>query len=341
MKCFRRAAIVGVVGLGAVAVAARADLPAWMQSIVSGSAIEAALFRVMDIPSTHTLYPRPPAEARAKLDPLVAEKPNDAELYAVRAQVEEQALDFTSAERDWKAFVAHSDASGASAAEFALADFYHRRNEGPEEIVALEAAASVPTPAGESLLAADAQTAWHAFPRALAVAKEQGLGDEETLAIHRAWIARYPHEQAARVDLFTTLLSMRRFDEAQRAIEDYKAAFPSDNVFPIKAAALLAFDEGSPQATQHALGLFDQAFQPLWDPALVQSYIELLSATHTEHAAVAEARARLTQNPDDLRSAAFLTMSSCNRGASMLRRTRWDSMPSRSSGAALNGLPMN
>jgi hypothetical protein len=295
-----------VLAASVVAVVARAEFPEWMRTIVSGSAIEAALFRAMAIPSTSTLYPRPPAEARAQLNPLVAAKPNDTELYAVRARVEEQALDFASAERDWQAFVAHSTDGSSTAARFALADYYRRRNDGQQEITALEAAASGPTPVNESFIAADQQTAWKAFPRALAVAQQQGLGDEATLAIYRAWIVRYPHEPAARAALLKTLLSMRRFDEGQRVIDDYKSAFPSDNIFPIKAAALLAFDEGNSQATQHALTLFDRAFQPIWDPALVQTYIGLLSATHTEHAAITEARKRLAQNPDDLRSAAFL-----------------------------------
>ena len=307
MKSFLRVVIAFIVVGGAVTAGARADFPEWMRSIVSGSAIEAALFRAMEIPSTSVLYPRPPAEARTQLDQLVAGKPNAAELYAVRAQVEEQALDLTSAERDWKAFVDHSTGGEAkTSAEFELADYYERRNEGAQEIAALEAAASTPATTSESFISADQQTAWKVFPRALAIAQRQGLGDEATLAIYRAWIARYPHEPAARAALLKALLSMRRFDEAQRTIDDYEAAFPSDNVFPIKAAALLAFDEGSPQATQHALTLFDQAFRPIWDPALIQTYIELLSATHTEHAAIAEAHARLAQNPDDLRSAAFL-----------------------------------
>ncbi len=307
MKSFLRAVIACVVALGAIAVVARAEFPAWMRSIVSGSTIEAALFRAMPIPSTSTLYPRPPAEARTQLDPLVAAKPKDAELYAVRARVEEQALDFNAAERDWQAFVAYSaDGPGKTSAQFALADYYHRRNEGPQEIAALKAAASAPTPAAEAFLPDYQQTAWKAFPRALAIAEQQALGDEATLEIHRAWIARYPHEPATRVALFKALLSMRRFDEAQRAIDDYKGAFPGDSVFPTKAAALLAFDEGNSQATQHALTLFDRSFQPIWDPALIETYIELLSTTHTEHAAIAEARARLAQNPDDLRSAAFL-----------------------------------
>lgn len=311
MKSCLRAIVRSVAAVAATitlfALLARADLPRWMQSVVAGSAIEAALFRMMSMPSTSTLYPRPPAEARSQLDPLIAAKPNEAELYAVRARVEEQALDFTAAERDWLAFVAHSTEGPArTSARFALADYYHRRNDGRQEVATLEAAASAPATTREALLSADQQNAWKAFPRALAVAQLQGLGDTATLNIYRAWIARYPHEPAARAAFLKVLLSMRRFDDAQRAIDDYRNAFPADNVFPVKAAALLALDEDSQPATARSLALFKGAFQPVWDPALVQTYVDLLAATHSEHAAVSEARSRLAQSPDDLRSAAFL-----------------------------------
>jgi len=125
----------------AVALAARAELEPWLQSAVSGSAIEAALYRVMDLPGLRALYPRPPAEARKQLDALVAAKP-EAELFALRARVDEQALDFSAAEQDWQAFVAH--AQDKASANFELSDFYHRRNLAPQEIAALEAAAAFP-----------------------------------------------------------------------------------------------------------------------------------------------------------------------------------------------------
>ena len=87
---------------------ARADLPAWMQQIISASTIESALYRMMDLPGLRTLYPRPPAEARNELSNLIQKTPADPELYSLRARASEQSLDFTAAERDWKSYVANA-----------------------------------------------------------------------------------------------------------------------------------------------------------------------------------------------------------------------------------------
>ena len=293
------AAVTLACGLGAHAL-----LPAWMQSVVSGSAIEAALYRAMELPGLRTLYQRPPVEARGQLTTLIAATPDAAQLYALRAQVEEQALDFAAAEQDWNLFAAH--AQNKAEACFALADYYHRRNLGPQEVAALEAAAAAPSPAAEQFLAADRQQAWQAFPRALRIARNQALGDDATIAIYEAWIARYPNEVSAHAELIAALLQMHRYPDAQRAIDDYKAAFPKDQVLPIKAAALLAFDEGSSDATQRALAMFDKAYEPLWPDDLLKTYFALLDATHTQHAMLAEARAQLLTNPDDLNAAAKL-----------------------------------
>ena len=125
----KRILITTFAALTTVAVAARADLAPWMQSAIGGSDIEAALYRMMDLPGLRMLYPRPPAEARKQLDALVAAKP-EAELFALRAHVDEQALDFAAAEQDWQAYVSH--AQEKTAAELELADFYHRRNLGAQ-----------------------------------------------------------------------------------------------------------------------------------------------------------------------------------------------------------------
>ena len=293
----KRILITTFAALTAVAVAARADLAPWMQSAIGGSDIEAALYRMMDLPGLRMLYPRPPAEARKQLDALVAAKP-EAELFALRAHVDEQALDFAAAEQDWQAYVSH--AQEKTAAELELADFYHRRNLGAQEISALEAAAALPSTTADKFLPADQQPAWKAFARTLSIAHDQTLPDDTTISIYKLWLARYPTEPAARANFIAALLTMRRFDDAQQTIDDYKSAFPQDPVLPIKAAALLAFDEGTPDATNRALALFDRAYQPLWPDDLVATYFDLLNATHSQHAFLAAARAQLQQNPDDL-----------------------------------------
>ena len=287
-----------VLSAGAMGIRARADLPGWMQYVVAGSAVEAALYRVMELPGVKALYPRPPAEARGEMDALVKAKPDAAELYALRAQVEEQSLAFEDAERDWKEFAAHAANKGA--AELALADFYHRRVKGAEEVAALEAAAAVPSSGAEKFVAADKQKAWGMFPRALSVAKDQALGDEAVLGIERAWVARYPAEPVVRAQMISALMEMRRYDEAQKGVAVYEASFPSDKVFPLKATAALALARGDAGATTRALDLFDKGYQPLWPDELVQSYMQLLNATRTQHAMLANARAALMKNADDL-----------------------------------------
>lgn len=292
-----------LVAAGVAAVHVHADTAPWRQSVVSGSAIEAALYRAMDLPGLRMLYPRPPAEARNKLNALVTAHQSDAQLYALRARVDEQSLDFAAAEADWKSFAAR--AQDKTAAQFALADFYHRRNDGEKEIAALEAAAAVPSPT-EKFIAANNQQAWQAFSRALTIAHDQAYGDDAAIAIYKAWIVRYPGEPAVRGNFIAALLKMRRYDEVQRAIDEYKTAFPQDQVFPIKADALLAFDQGSTDATNRALAQFDKSYQPLWPSDLVSTYFALLDATHTKHAMLISTRAQLSQNPDDLAAATKL-----------------------------------
>ena len=291
-------ATAAVAAVCAMGVDARADLPAWMQYTVAGSTMENALYRLMSLPGVRVLYPRPPAEARDQINGLLQSKPDDAELYALRAHVEEQALDFTAAEADWQAFAEH--APDKVTGELQLADFYKRRVNGPQEIAALEAAAAQPSSVTEKFRPADQQQAWEAFVRALAVASDDALGDDATIAISRAWIARYPAEPVARANFLGALLKMKRYADAMQAISDYQAAFPQDKVFPIKATALLALQQGDANASAQALALFDAQYQPLWPPELIDSYFQLLNAAHTQHAMLTAARAQLAAHPDDL-----------------------------------------
>ncbi len=299
----RKSLLAAIISIAAIAFLAHAELPFWMQTAGSGSAIEAALYRTMELPGVRTLFPRPPAESRTQLDALLKSSPT-AQLYAIRAHVEEQSLDFSSADHDWQAYVANS--TDKAAANFELADYYQRRNEAQQQIVALEAAAALPTPSSEQFLPADQQRAWQAYPRAIKVAQDQALSDDTILAIHRAWITRYPTEPAARANLISALLTMHRYDDAHRAIDDYKQAFPQDQIFPIKAAALLAFDQGNKAATQRALDLFERSYQPLWPSDLTSTYLQLLDAIRAQHAMLAASRAALITNPDDLAAATKL-----------------------------------
>ncbi len=286
-----------VVALSSAAIA-RGDLPFWQQTVVSASAVEAALFSPMQLPGAEVSYPRPPRTAEGAVSKLIAAAPAQAELYALRAQTEEGALDFDAAARDWIAFAAQAPDKAAGNRQ--LADFYGRRLDGPHEIGALEASATAPQSIADAVLPADQQAAWRDFGRALDVAQRQALGEDAQLAIYAAWIARYPTQPAARANEIAAMLRLKRLRAASDAIAAYRQAFPQDRSFVIKASAAAAAESGGPDAGSRALAIYDAAYQPLWSADLSQSYFTLLEATHTEHAMLAKARAALEKNPDDL-----------------------------------------
>lgn len=287
-------AIAGGCGLRAGAV-----LPEWMRTVIGGSPIEAALFRMMDVPGLSVLYARPPAEAVPALSELVAKTPADAQLYALRAHAEEEALDFAAAERDWKAAVVHSQ--DAAAAEMQLADFYHRRLQPKEEIEALLRAANAPSPASERFKSAEKQRSWMSFERVLDVVKDQALSADVSVAADKAWIARYPAEPSVRAAYVNLLIEQKMFGEAKAAIALYKRAFPQDEVFPIQAAAAVAYAQGS---TAEVLALYDRAYQPLWPQELIQSYYRLLVETHGLRRVLAAEQAKFAIDPNDYSAAA-------------------------------------
>jgi hypothetical protein len=278
---------------------AGAVLPPWVQMVVGGSAVEAALFRMMQVPGLSVLYPRPPAEAVPALSALVAKNPVDAQLYALRAHSEEEALDFAAAERDWKAAVTH--AQDAAEAETQLADFYHRRLQPNEEIAALLRAAAAPSPAAERFESGEKQKAWRSFVGAMAVVKDQALGPDVSVAAYTAWIARYPAEPSVRSAYVNFLLEHKRYEDARAEIAAYKAAFPKDDVFPIQATAALAYQQGS---TAEALAIYEKAYQPLWPQQLTQSYYGLLVETHSLRRVLAAGQARFARDPNDYAAAA-------------------------------------
>jgi tetratricopeptide (TPR) repeat protein len=261
-----------------------------MQDAVSGSAIEAALYRAMQIPSATMLYPRPPKEAQGELGALISKSPDQAELYSLRAMEEERALDFRAAEADWKAYVAR--AKDAVGAKLEMADYYHRRLQASDEVRLLtEVGESSAAPREEYVAAAD-QRSWKAFERLLALASEQGLPEEVTEKAYAAWILRYPQQPSLYARELRWMLDessdKQNLKKADALIEQYRKTFPHDPVFPLKAAAL------------------DAGFEPLWPADLVSSYYSLLGQTHQLRAFVSDARERLDKNPDDLNAMARL-----------------------------------
>jgi tetratricopeptide (TPR) repeat protein len=273
----------------------------WLQNTESGSAVEAALYRIMSLPTGDVLYVRPPQESRPQLDKLLTASSPEAALYSLRALQDEQALDFTAAENDWKQWVDH--ASDRSAAELDLAAFYARRLRPQDEIATLTAVAAAASAPSEKFTAATEQRSWQALDRILSIVQQDNLKPEVSIATYQKWIARYPAEPAVYSRYLDFLLAQKRFDEASALVAQYQKAFPADAVFAIRARASIAYKQGS---LAEGLAVYDKAFQPLWPAELIQSYYSLLTQTHSLSAFLDRTRAKLAANPDDLDSAARL-----------------------------------
>ena len=104
---------------------------------------------------------------------MIKAQPRNAELYSLRALEDEQQLDFTAAESDWKAYVENS--SDKISAQLALADFYHHRLRPADEIKTLSLVANAPAIAAEKLTPPAQQRSWQAFERIFGVIQAQGL----------------------------------------------------------------------------------------------------------------------------------------------------------------------
>ena len=291
-------ALLALVAAGFVVTASGA-LPSWIRNVEAGTAIERAFFRMMPLPYGNVLFRRPPAETRPALGELIQQKPANAELYSLRALEDEQQLDFTAAESDWKQYVEKS--ASKTAAQLALADFYQRRLRPQDEIAVLSMVASAPPDSTERFLPAAEQQSWRAFERIFSIIQAQGLPKEVSIAKYRAWIARYPQEAQLYSRFLEYLISQKEYSAANQLIAGYQKQFPGDEIFQVKAKALVEYRQGS---IQQGLAVYEKSFQPLWDPELVKSYFDLLAQTQNLRKFLDESRAALNANPEDLRAAA-------------------------------------
>jgi hypothetical protein len=301
-----------ITAIATAALLAHAELPSFLQHISSESAMEAALYRLMDLPGLKVLYPRPPQESQTELAKLLTNDPKQARLYSLKAMEDERALDFPAAERDWQAFAAHTpDGSPAKAhALLELADFYHRRLQPNDEIHALLDAAAQPS-ATDAFTASDKQPAWAAFNRIVAVAKSQVLPPAITQHAFDAWITRYPKESAVFTLYANWLIETHQYDAATALIARYKHVFPTDPIFPVRAAALVEISRGHPD---QALAIYDTAFQPLWPRELIDSQFGLINQQQRGRTYLSAARAALAANPDDLTALARIYWSQQSSG---------------------------
>ena len=287
-----------VVAAGWVATASGA-LPAWIRNIEARTEIEAAFFRRMTLPGGEVNFRRPPSETRPALGDLLKKQSGNAELYSLRALEDEQQLDFTAAEADWKSFA--EKAADKSAAQLSLADFYHRRLRPLDEIKALSVAAAAPPDASEKLTPPSEQRSWSAFERIFGVIRAQGLPEEVSVAQYRAWLARYPQESSLYARFLEYLISVKDFSAANQLIAQYHQQFPADEILPVKARALVEYRQGS---LQQGLAVYEKGFQPLWAPELIKSYFDLLTQTHSLRKFLDDAKAAQNANPDDLNATA-------------------------------------
>jgi len=248
----------------AASLAAMGELPSWIRNIESASAIEAAFFRMMALPGGAVPFRRPPAETRPALSELIKNQPRNADLYPLRAFEDEQQLDFGAAESDWKEYV--NGASHKTNAQLALADFYHRRLRPADEIRSLVLVASAPPITAEKLTPPAQQQPWRAFERIFGIIQEQGLPKDVSIAQYRAWIARYPQEPSLYARFLEFAVAQKEYAAATQVISGYNKQFPGDQVFPVKAKAMVEYRQDS---VREGLAVYDQSFQPLWDPELV------------------------------------------------------------------------
>ncbi|HKV77206.1 MAG TPA: hypothetical protein VJP02_03660 [Candidatus Sulfotelmatobacter sp.] len=287
-----------VVSVG-VTLTAMAELPSWIRNLEANTAIEAAFFRMMSLPNGAVAFRRPPSETRPALGELIKGQPHNAELYSLRALEDQQQLDFTAAESDWKAYVENS--SDKIGAQLALADFYHHRLRPADEIKILSFVATAPPIPQEKLTPPFQQRSWRTFERIFALIQDQGLTKDVSVAQYRAWILRYPREQSMYARFLEFLVVRKEYAVAGQLISDYRKQFPEDQIFPVKAKAIVEYHQGS---VREGLAVYEQSFQPLWDPQLVKSYFDLLRETQNLRKFRDDAHAALVANPQDLNATA-------------------------------------
>ena len=139
------------------------------------------------------------------------------------------------------------------------------------------------------------------FERIFGMIQNQGLPPDFSAAQYRAWLARYPQEQSLYARFLDFLVAQKDYAAAQQLVADYRKQFPGDEIFPIKAKAMVEYRQGS---VQQGLAVYEQSFQPLWAPELVKSYFDLLAQTQSLRKFLDQARAALNANPEDLNAMA-------------------------------------
>ena len=282
-----------LVALGALLL--RADLTSWAENTVAGGALEAAFFRMMDVPAGPVLARRVPAESRVQLTSLIQKAPRRPDLYALRAQEDERQLAIKAAEADWKQAAALS--TDKTPALIDLANFYHRRVEPENELKTLVEAGKQQPSGRDRFKRQSSQASWQAFTRALNVASASLLPAITRNQVYESWIAAYPQQKEPYLAYFRDLIKHTERDEATGLAARIKSAFPNDEQIAVETEAELA---GIEQGPSGVLKAYARQFSPLWPEPLRTSYYRLLSQQHQLRAFLSQARAEAVAHPTDL-----------------------------------------
>ena len=300
-RLLKRAAGPAVVMVCLAVFAAQAQLPEWVRFVESNSPLRDVFFQTVVLPSGPIAVERPPNQTHAALTLLLQGGTEDAGLYALRARESERWLDFVAAEKDWKEHA--SLVADPVGGQLALADFYHRRLRPQEEIDALLKVGSSASTAAEMLHPVSEHRSWKAYNRIFALVEAHALRGDAVTGYHRARVERFAGEAAVHRDLFDHLVKQANFEAAREAVEGYGGAFPGDEAFPVEAEAVLARRQGS---DDDALAIYERSFAPLWPENLIQEYFSLLQDAGRLRSELDRVRARFSNDPDDLRSAAWI-----------------------------------
>ena len=297
MKWSRKKTVLAALGTGLLAcVLLHANLTTWAQNVAAGTGIEAALFRLMDVPGGAVQGRRTPAESRQALGVLLDKNAQNSSLYAMRAREDERAMDYKGAEVDWRrsAELAGDPVAGM----LALANYYRRRNEPQLQVNTLLVAAKMPVSAEERLDDVSKTRSWTAFQSALAVVKNDKLPATVEDDIYETWLTRWPaRQQSIYLDYFSALVARHDLTAARAVLDRFRSKYPEAQAETLSAEASL---EDTPEAK---LELYARQFTPAWPEELLSQYYALLQRSNRTRTFLADAEATQRTQPDDINAA--------------------------------------
>jgi tetratricopeptide (TPR) repeat protein len=273
-----------------------ATLATWAQNVAAGTGLEAALFRLMDVPGGAVLGRRTPAESRQALGGLIDKDARSSGLYAMRAREDERAMDYKAAEADWR----HSAELSVDpvAGMLALADYYARRNEPQLQVNALLAAAKLPISSEERLDDAAKTRSWNTFQTALAIVKQDKRPTSSESGIYEAWLARWPeHQLSTYLDYFSALVARHDLTAARAVLDRFRAKYPNEH------AKILSAEASLEDTAEAKLALYTRQFTPAWPEDLLSQYYALLQQSDHTRAFLADAEIRQRTQPNDIDAA--------------------------------------